>query len=142
MKVTRRSFLASAPAVIGAILVADKFSFAQGVAATGGAADTLANLGWRSFLPYVKTNFSFYDEAGAGYAFRLDGVDDLRTARHPHSRGECFSVMFSSSARCPLEQGTYDVRHFALGEFRLLVTVQHSTNRRRKYEAIINRITE
>ena len=142
MKVTRRSFLASTPAVIGAILVADKLSFAHGAAVSPGAVDPLAKLEWGALLPHIGTNFSFYDEAGAQFAFRLDGVHDLRGVGRRQRNGECFSMMFSSSGTCPLEQGTYDVKHSALGEFRLLVTAQHSTSRRKKYEAIINRTSE
>lgn len=141
MKVTRRSFLATAPAVVGTILVADKLSFAGTSAHTAGDGDPLGKLGWEAFLPYVGTTFSFRSEAGSDFAFRLDNMDDRRTAAQRLGSGECFSLIFSSSTRCPLKQGTYDVTHFAFGSFRLFVTVQDTVNRRRKYEAIVNRIS-
>jgi hypothetical protein len=89
----------------------------------------------------MGTEFSFRDDDDNEFLFTLDRMDDQRTKAQRLRSEECFSMMFSSSARCPLEQGNYRVKHFGLGEFTLLVTVLATAGRRKKFEAVVNRIT-
>lgn len=141
MKVSRRKFLAAAPAVIGTILVSNNSSFARS-APPSRYVDPLEGLSFGKVTPYIGTTFAFSNDSGAAFQFRLDRVDDRLTANQRRGQGECFSMIFSSSALCPLKQGTYRVNHPELGRFRLMVTVQYSMDGRKKYEAIINRISE
>jgi len=53
-------------------------------------------------------------------------------------RGESFSLLFQDSRPARLTQGVYQIRHFALGEFSLLLVPTGLTGIH--YEAIINRL--
>lgn len=145
MKVTRRKFLAATPLALGLSLPVNGLAFGKtasllGFKSDGG--DTLAQLTWNSFYPYITTNFSFRDADGNAVDLLLTQMDDTRPRNYkPRGNGdECFALTFSGPLRKPLKQDVYSVEHFALGSFSLLITVLESKNRRHYYEAVINRI--
>jgi len=102
-------------------------------------ADPLNYLTRAHFEPFVDT----FIEVRAGekkIQLRLIEVSDLnREANEKRSfRGESFSLLFEDARKARLPQDVYPIKHFALGEFSLLlVPVGIKGNH---YEAIINRI--
>jgi hypothetical protein len=65
---------------------------------------------------------------------------ELLSATRVGGRGECFSLVFHTSDRPPLEQNTYRVEHPALGEFALfLVPIDPGEHGGQQLEAVINR---
>jgi len=145
MKVSRRKFLAATPLAIGVFLPASGLAFGKMASLFGfksDSGDTLAQLTWDSFYPYITTNFEFIDVDGNSVDLELTKMDDTRPRSYkPRGNGdECFALTFSGPLRKPLTQEVYSVEHFALGSFSLLITVLESKNRRQYYEAVINRI--
>lgn len=145
MKVSRRKFLAATPLAIGAVLPAKGLALVNSLSLPGGKTgdgDLLARLGWDSFYPYVTTNFAFSDAEGNAVDLLLTRMEDAYPRGYkPRGDGdECFSLIFSGRLSRPLTQDVYSVEHFALGSFRLFVTVLGTKDGRDHYEAVINRI--
>lgn len=145
MKVSRRKFLAATPLALGLSLPVKGLALGKTASLLGfrsEAGDMLAQLTWESFYPYVTTNFTFRDAEGNAVDLVLTRMDDTRPRDYkPRGDGdECFALTFSGPLRRPLGQDVYSVEHFALGDFRLMITVLETRNRRNYYEAVINRI--
>jgi hypothetical protein len=91
------------------------------------------------FLPHLNTVFTVRLSPVRAASVKLTGGDDLAPAagQRGGGAGPCFSLLFHGSASPRLAQGTYLVRHPALGAFRLfLVPVGKKGG---TYQAIINR---
>lgn len=145
MKVSRRKFLAATPLALGAILPTSGLAFGKAASVFGfktDGGDVLSRLTWDSFYPYITTNFRFSGADGNTVDLLLTRMDDTRPRGYqPSGNGdECFALTFSGPLRKSLRQEVYSVEHFALGSFKLLITVLESKNRRNYYEAVINRI--
>ena len=150
MKISRRNFIVAAPVIAGAVLGLKSVVFGQKAATRGGlyeipemaATDTLSKLSWASFYPYQNTEFTFRsgeEDVPLTLAAMVDtkpqNLERIRT-----KKGECFILKFIGSARLPLTQGTYDVNHFLLGDFRLFITEGGRVKRNNYYIAVINRV--
>jgi len=92
------------------------------------------------FRDLLDERFSARGEA-ASVTLVLTAVRDL-----PQAEGhglvdseECFLLRFRGSARRPLEQGTYTLRHFRLGSFSMFLVPLGVRRGSRVYEAVINR---
>jgi hypothetical protein len=148
MKFSRRKFLAATPLAIGALLpfnsLANGIRLARGYFSVPGgtSGDPLSRLTWDSFYPYIETNFAFRDSGGSAVDLQLAKMADTKPRGFkPTGPGqECFAMTFSGSLRKPLVQDVYSVEHFALGSYRLLITVVGKTRTGILYEAVINRI--
>jgi hypothetical protein len=91
------------------------------------------------FEPFVDTFFEL-QTGEKQIRMRLVEVTDLKREANEKRLfgGESYSLLFEAPRKVRLPQDVYPVRHFALGEFSLLlVPVGIKGNR---YEAIINRI--
>ena len=148
MKLSRRKFIsAAAPLAIAAAMPLS--SLAIGIQkgqlsplSIPDNVDPLSRLTWSSFAPYIGTNFTFRSNSGAVQTLALARMDDTRPINfQPTSPDqECFALTFTGSTRSQFVQDVYAVEHFALGSFSLLITVLGTKNRRKLYEAVINRI--
>jgi hypothetical protein len=99
----------------------------------------------RTFSQYVETKFII----DPGFTFPIETtlveVMDLRsaTARKKNILGqECFLLKFQINGENSTGQGTYQVKHDALGTFELFVVPSKDSEGRLYLEAVINRITE
>lgn len=146
MSLSRRDFLAVTPLAVGAILPAKGLAVDSGRSteklSSLDADDTLSRLTWDSFYPYVTTSFTFRSDSGAAANLTLTKMADTRppgfVARNVGE--ECFALTFLGPTKRALVQSVYQVEHFALGRFALLITVVGKTKRGTLYEAVINRI--
>jgi hypothetical protein len=101
---------------------------------------------------YTKSTFSLYlnstflMQAGAlgTIEVRLTQVRDTTSGSVARQAGqECFSLLFQSSGRPVLPQGTYNIEHAALGSFALfLVPGGPDWTGRQSYVAIVNRLAD
>jgi hypothetical protein len=96
-----------------------------------------------TFSPYVNTTFII----DPGHTFPLEvtlmEVKDLRSAsdRQRNLPGkDCFSLTFRATQESSLKQGTYRVRHGALGTFDLFIVPVGDKQERQYFEAIFNRL--
>ena len=146
MKISRRKFIGAAPVIAGAVLGIKSIAFGQ----KAGPApllppigiDQLSWLSWSSFYPYQNTEFTFRS-GGEDVPLTLAAMVDTKPQnleRIRTKKGECFILKFIGSARLPLTQGTYDVNHFLLGDFRLFITEGGRVKRNNYYIAVINRV--
>ncbi len=150
MKISRRKFLGGAPIAVlssGLILelansvTAQKFG-TERIEKFDISKDALSKLNLASFLPYVTTDFAFRSESGRIVYLQLAKMDDVK-ANNPRlgkMKGENFSLSFVGSLKQQLTQDVYQVEHFALGSFTLLISVVGRNKRGWLYEAIINRL--
>lgn len=99
-----------------------------------------------TFAPYVGMEFQMSQKgARKGYGLRLEEVTDrqaqLKARRLKAHAGECFSLYFRGPASKDLPQGTYRLRHAALGEFSLfLVPGRDEASGTTTYEAVVNHL--
>jgi hypothetical protein len=148
MNVTRRKFIERVG--ITALAAASATSvgkvFAQSGKADGmyfrpaeSAADPLNYLSRQHFEPFINTAFEVSGEGGAARLTLIEvNAIERKTNESRGYSGESFSLIFRGSAANKLEQGTYQVRHGALGEHSLLVVPVGRKGTR--YEVIINLI--
>lgn len=131
-----------------------KTSLATGMAAVFGGGALEAAIGrdpapdWYRAADLTRSSFSgLLDQpfdAGSTLnrlALVLTAVRDLPQAE---SQGlvdseDCFVLRFSGPARRPLEQGTYTLRHPALGAFPMFLVPMGANGEGRAYEAVFNR---
>ncbi len=144
MKLSRRQFVSTVPFALAAILGFDKAGFAQSAARMllpqRAVPDALSQLSWSSFLPYINTDFTF-GMGGNAVTLRLLSMDDLRpVGTKPRAGQECFMMKFQGPYAQPLNQGTYSVNHFLLGDFDLFITNGGRVRKNQYYVAIINRM--
>ena len=146
MKISRRKFIEAAPVIAGAVLGFKSVAFGQKGRApltpVPAGIDQLSRMSWDSFYPYQHTEFTFRS-GGVDVPLMLESMVD--TAPHvlgkPRTNmGECFVLKFTGPGRYPLKQGTYDVNHFLLGDFRLFITAGGQAKRGNYYVAVVNRI--
>lgn len=150
MNIPRRRFIRNlgVAAIAAASLTSTRSSiFAQTSGATDGLfmpppesfSDPLNYLTKAHFEPFVNT----FVEIRAGekqIQMQLIKVSDLnREANEKRSfRGESYSLVFEDSVKARLPQDVYQIEHFALGKFSLLLVPGGIEENH--YEAIINRI--
>ncbi|MGE3466697.1 MAG: hypothetical protein AB7J13_07165 [Pyrinomonadaceae bacterium] len=143
MKISRRKFLVAAPVVAGAVTQFNSAAFGQSAerpTLPPIGDDELAKLTWDSFYPFQNTDFDFY-VSGEPVSLRLLSMADSRPKGTLARKGqECFMLKFQGPFRRRLEQGTYDVNHFRLGDFKLFITDGGLDGRKQFYVAIINRM--
>ncbi|MEP7075405.1 MAG: twin-arginine translocation signal domain-containing protein [Acidobacteriota bacterium] len=146
MSISRRKFLGTAPAAIGAVLLIQD---AVGQKALTGrlpksalSTDVLSRLTWSSFLPYVNTDFTFRDTSGRSTTLVLTNMTDSKPEKfvQTSAKQECFAMTFKGPAKGSLSQNTYSVEHFALGKFDLFITFLGKTSKSSTYTAVINRL--
>lgn len=91
------------------------------------------------FSPHVGTDFGV-KRGGEWVTLRLSEGKAL--GGHQAVTREKFSLLFTGDGEKPLQQGTHEFEHPALGEFELFITpVMPREPAERCYEAIINRET-
>ena len=141
MKITRRSFLAAASAVAGGFLRFPGLSYGQSARPQiPELTDALSRLTWDSFYPFQYTDFTFGEGSNA-VPLRLSGMVDTAPKNSRKRRGEeCFELRFQGPPSSELEQGTYAVNHFRLGDFQLFITPGRNSSRAKSYTAVINRV--
>jgi hypothetical protein len=102
-------------------------------------ADPLNALTKAHFEPFVNT---FVELQTGDRLIRLQLIEVADLKREANEKrfysGESFSLLFQDSRKSRLRQDVYQIRHFALGEFSLLLVPTGIKGNR--YEAIINRI--
>jgi hypothetical protein len=148
MNITRRGFIQNlgTAAIAVASLTSTGSVFAQisrtdelFAVPTESLSDPLNFLTRAHFVPFVNT----FVKVRAGekqIQMRLIEVTDLnRQINEQRSiRGESFSLLLEDSRKRRLAQEVYQIEHFALGEFSLLLVPVGINGQH--YEAIINRI--
>jgi hypothetical protein len=161
MKKSRRQFLKSATIVAVAAAIPqtlEKVVGAQPITSTNSdlfpvpieaETDPLYNYRRSSFQPYVNSIFEV-SNGGAWVPLTLSTVADTgipesgkkkRQVTTDVTQEHRFSLLFLGSMDTPLRQDTYNIRHAALGSFRmLLVPVLTRVRDGYSYEAIINRV--
>lgn len=104
------------------------------------AADPLNLLTRAHFVPFVNTFVEVYDGEIRVARLRIIEATELKRAANEKRSisGESFSLLFADARRGRLAQETYRIRHFALGEFSLLLAPTGLEGSH--YEAIINRV--
>ncbi|MDQ5844712.1 MAG: hypothetical protein M3539_05385 [Acidobacteriota bacterium] len=91
-----------------------------------------------TFQSYINSDFRIYADGRYQTDVRLVLVEDLPGHEALTAPDECFRLLFSGPAKNSLPQGTYDLRHAALGTFPLFI-VPMRVDGNRSYEAIFNR---
>ena len=138
--ITRRKFIGAAAATAGAALSLN--STTLGTLTPSNTYNSLARLDWMTFSRYQNTNFRF-SKLGIGQVnLTLDSVEDTRQTSENAGRSgeECFVLKFTGN-RTELLQDTYDVKHSALGNFKLFITEGRTEGSTRTFLAVINRVT-
>lgn len=99
----------------------------------------------QTFTQYLETRFVI----DPGYTFPIEttliDVKDTRTAsaqKKNASGQDCFLLTFRVEGDKSVKQGTYQVRHDALGTFELFVVPSEDRDGRKYFEAVINRATD
>ena len=97
-----------------------------------------------TFSQYVNTKFLVYRKTGGAEEVTLIKVFDLATHSGKESTmmgqaEESFSLMFRGSARNPLEQDTYTIKHEDLGVFDLFLVAVGLPASKQNYQVIFNR---
>ena len=97
----------------------------------------------QTFTQYLETKFII----DPGYTFPIETtlieVKDTRSAiaRKRNAPGqECFLLTFRNDGEKTVKQGTYQVRHDALGTFELFVVPSEDRAGKKFFEAVINRV--
>jgi hypothetical protein len=96
-----------------------------------------------TFIPYVETKFII----DPGYTFPIEmtliEVKDLRSAADKKRNlpgKECFMITFRPPEDTALKQGTYQIKHDALGTFELFIVPVTNKAGDIFFEAVINRM--
>jgi len=139
MAISRRKFLKTGTLVAlaaGLPLKGAAMSFAGGSSLFNsiGASPGLP-LNMEAFTRSLQTNFLLTSNLGSA-TVKLVEVRDYRKGRAKSSDKECFSLLFTASKNVSLRQDTYAVKHYALGEFNMLVVPLGGSY----YEAVFNRL--
>ncbi|HYA98181.1 MAG TPA: hypothetical protein VEH49_08810 [Methylomirabilota bacterium] len=101
-----------------------------------------------TFFPLVNSSFSVLQDAGVSTYLTLLQVTPmpapapgtlLRNATQPPPQLDTFSLQFLGTGGV-LSQGTYEVRHPALGQFPMFVVPSNSGSGRETYTAIFNHV--
>lgn len=107
MKVTRKGFIASVgPALVAAVALPSSRVFADALTPRTGT-----GAGAAGFVEHVGSSFELTRADGTRAALVLRDV----IARESHPGTEQFSLMFTTSHGAVPPQGTYALRHAALG---------------------------
>ncbi len=96
-----------------------------------------------TFAPYVNTTFTLDPGHTFPITITLIAVKDLRSELELKQNlpgRECFSLTFRAPEEDLPRQGTYRMRHDALGTFDLFVVPMTDSEGQRFFEAIINRL--
>ena len=147
MKITRRTFLGTAPILAGAALHFQGVALGQSKTRSGlfpvpAVNDALAQLSWESFLPFIGTDFTF-GQGGNAVSLKFADMKDSIGAHNVRRRGgENFVLKFQGPFDRVLRDGTYQVNHFRLGDFELFITNGGKVRREQYYIAVINRTTK
>ena len=103
--------------------------------ATALTADELLRL--QVFAPWVSSEFGVW-RGSERVNLRL--VEAKASGGHGRGAGERFALLLVGGLEQPLQQGTHDFEHPALGAFELFITpVITASVDSRMYEAVINR---
>lgn len=89
------------------------------------------------FTALVRTRFHVEVEPGVVVDLELTSVSTPQTGGSPGA--ECFALLFSGPADCPLAQRTYRFSHDQLGAFALFIVPVGAGRGARRYEAVFNR---
>lgn len=153
MKISRRNFIGALSASVAAVFpfAASRQASALGKESIGKGSDVLSQLNWRSFYPYLYTDFEFSNGRRGTRAFtsnrlRLSAMstDEPVTGKTILRDPACFVLTFSepaSGSTLRLSQNTYTVSHFALGSFELFISEGNLAGSDYVYTAVINRAT-
>jgi len=107
--------------------------------------DPLFFMSMRTFTQHLDTRFVIDPGYTRPIETTLIEVKDTRTARSRKrdAQGqECFLLTFQLDGDKSVKQGTYQVRHDALGTFELFVVPSEDSAGRQYLEAVINRVIE
>jgi uncharacterized protein DUF6916 len=156
MLLPRRTFLRYSM-VFGASAVLFSKNARLGLARTIGAADgqlsdellndPLYRFTRETFEPYVG---GYFEAAVAGdrtVALKLLKVDsytpksDTKLSSGSAVKTDSFSLLFNAEGALPSFKSTYQIKHGALGEFKLFLSGQKSANGEIFYEAVFNRLS-
>ena len=107
--------------------------------------DPLFFMNRQTFSQYLETKFII----DPGYTYSIETtlieVKDLRSpaAQKKNASGqECFLLTFRNESEKTVKQGTYQVKHDALGTFELFVVPSQDREGGKFFEAVINRVVE
>ena len=91
------------------------------------------------FAPWVDSEFGV---SRGSERVKLRLVEAKPGSGHGRGSGERFALLLAGGLEQPLQQGTHDFEHPALGAFELFITpVITASVELRMYEAVINRET-
>ena len=145
MKISRRNFLAALPVAAAALSQLNGTIFGQSAERSILPAlkgDSLAMLSWDSFYPFINTEFMFGEGFNGVSLTLVDMTDSRSSSARSKSRQENFVMKFRGPAKRVLEQRTYRVNHFNLGDFDLFITDGGRVKREQYYIAVINRVSK
>jgi hypothetical protein len=105
--------------------------------------DTLYHMSRTTFSQYLNTTFLI----DPGYTFPIETtLVEVRDTRPPADKQknmpgkECFVLAFKISGERSLKQGTYQIRHDALGNFEMFVVPMTNKEGELFFEATVNRL--
>jgi hypothetical protein len=92
-----------------------------------------------AFAQYLNTEFVMSHIGATTTVMKLTEIKNWRKETDK-KRGECFSLVFSTSENTELVQNTYSIEHRSLGTFSLLIVPAGKTGNTYHYEALFNRL--
>jgi hypothetical protein len=130
---TRGGFLKAGGAAVASVGVG---SVAHAAAGGGAARDSLAHLRRATYEPLLRSTFHVQHPHGAIDA-ELTEVTGLTPAR---KEGEAFSLVFETKRDERITQGTYTLKHPAMGTFSLFLVPIGKARRGYQLETVVNRL--
>jgi hypothetical protein len=105
--------------------------------------DPLFFMSRRTFTQYLETIFIIDPGYTRPIETTLIKVEDTRPAnlrKGNASSQECFVLTFRCESSFTVNQGTYQIRHAALGDFELFVVPSEDSEGKMYFQAVINRV--
>jgi len=142
MNITRRKFVILAPLAAGVALTADSLTSGQTRMPKGDPSSPLVRNSYTAFNTYLGTDFTFAGTGKFDLPLTLTDVRDTKPAPDGmrSAVAECFEMTFTGPIAPQIKQGTYHVKHFALGEFDLFITEGAQTRQGKEYIAVVNHL--
>ena len=106
--------------------------------------DPMYRFSRETFEPYVGGYFEAVDARGKTIALKLLSVDsytpqpDTKISTGSAIKTDSFSLLFSAERVLPPFTSTYQIKHGALGDFKLFLTRQGSKSGEILYETVFN----
>ena len=148
MAVNRRKFLktgsivaiaASLPIKVAANALEKTNKPTNAVATPPPPVSAIPGFSMESFAKHLNSKFIVSDSNAKRTVMKLTEIKNWKKDSN-NTRGECFSLVFSTMNRNELRQNTYAFQHRTLGSFELLVVPAGKNGNTYHYEALFNRL--